>query len=187
MSTEAQLRAILEPLGVYRWEGSFQWKELQSEGKVLDTIASELQHLQKEMCLLTAEQEGLSYLYPLLAGVPKAETVEKERETLAALLRIGSRSFTLAAMNDSLRGCGISAVVQETDRSDTLLVSFPSVAVTPERFPLLKPIIEGILPCHLNVEYRLSYRVWKKLEEAFSSWAALELAVKTWKALENQI
>lgn len=187
MKTEAQLRAVLEPLGVYRWNGSFQWKELQSEGKALDVLAAELTQIQKEMCLLTAEQEGLSYLYELFPRLFKAETVEKERETLAALLRIGSGSFTLAAMNDSLRGCGIPAVVQETNSRDTLLVSFPTDEVTPESFPALKPMIETILPCHLNVEYRFPYRIWKKLETEFVSWLVLEREVKTWKALENQI
>lgn len=32
MSHGQNLRDLLAPLGVYRWEGSFQWGELQSEG-----------------------------------------------------------------------------------------------------------------------------------------------------------
>lgn len=31
MNHGQHLRDLLEPLGVYRWEGSFQWGELQSE------------------------------------------------------------------------------------------------------------------------------------------------------------
>lgn len=187
MNAEAQLRALLEPLGVYRWNGSFQWKELQSEGKVLDEIAAELAHIQKEMCLLTAEKEGISYLYDLFLRLRKTETLQKERETLAALLRIGSGSFTPAAMNDSLRGCGIPAVVEETQNPYTLSVSFPTDEVTPDNFPALQPIIENILPCHLNIDYHFPYRVWEKLETEFASWTILECEAKTWKALENQI
>lgn len=36
MSHGQNLRDLLAPLGVYRWEGSFQWGELQSEGEALD-------------------------------------------------------------------------------------------------------------------------------------------------------
>ena len=36
MSIGQTLRDLLAPLGVYRWEGSFQWGELQSEGAALD-------------------------------------------------------------------------------------------------------------------------------------------------------
>lgn len=35
MSIGQTLRDLLAPLGVYRWEGSFQWGELQSEGAAL--------------------------------------------------------------------------------------------------------------------------------------------------------
>ena len=33
MSHGQNLRDLLEPLGVYRWEGTFQWGELQSQGR----------------------------------------------------------------------------------------------------------------------------------------------------------
>ena len=39
MSHGQNLRDLLAPLGVYRWEGSFQWGELQSEGEALDQVA----------------------------------------------------------------------------------------------------------------------------------------------------
>ena len=140
MSHGQNLRDLLAPLGVYRWEGSFQWGELQSEGEALDQVAEQVALLQRE--LLGLERAG--------------ETLEELRQTVAALLRIGGDSFTLAAMNDTLRGCGIPAQVEETEDPLEVVVSFPGVEGIPAGFEQTKARIEEILPCHLLVKYQFS-------------------------------
>ena len=149
-----QLRDLLSPLGVYRWEGTFQWGELQSEGAVLDGLAAELRHTRREMSLATAEDEGLEAVASLLPLPPDTQDPDDLRSALAALLRIGGGSFTLAAMNDALAGCGVPAVAEETGDPLHLVVRFPGHAEEPEDFDRLRGIVEGILPCHLLVEYR---------------------------------
>ena len=144
MSHGQNLRDLLAPLGVYRWEGSFQWGELQSEGEALDQVAEQVALLQREMNLYTAQAEGLTGL------------LEELRQTVAALLRIGGDSFTLAAMNDTLRGCGIPAQVEETEDPLEVVVSFPGVEGIPAGFEQTKARIEEILPCHLLVKYQFS-------------------------------
>ena len=149
-----QLRDLLAPLGVYRWEGSFQWGELQGEGEALDQLAAELRHTQREMSLATAEDEGLEAIASLLPLPPEAADPADRRAALAALLRIGGGSFTLEAMNDTIRGCGVPAVVEETDDPLHVVVRFPEEEGVPADFERLREIIDGILPCHLYVEYR---------------------------------
>lgn len=156
MNHGQNLRDLLEPLGVYRWEGSFQWGELQSAGAALDGVADALADLQREMNLTTARGEGLDHILDLLGRARDGESPEALRGTLAALLRIGSGAFTLAAMNDTLRGCGIPAVVEETETKQVVAVSFPGLAGVPEDFARLKERVEAILPCHLQVEYRFA-------------------------------
>ena len=141
MSHGQNLRDLLAPLGVYRWEGSFQWGELQSEGEALDQVAEQVALLQREMNLYTAQAEGLTGLLELLG---------------LELLRIGGDSFTLAAMNDTLRGCGIPAQVEETEDPLEVVVSFPGVEGIPAGFEQTKARIEEILPCHLLVKYQFS-------------------------------
>ena len=133
MSMGQNLRDLLTPLGVYRWEGSFQWGELQSEGMALDGVAETLAEIQREMNLVTAQGEGLSGIQALLGVDPGARDREELRLALAALLRIGRDSFTLAAMNDTLRGCGLPARVEETGDPLHLVVSFPGVGGIPAR------------------------------------------------------
>ena len=66
MGHAQQLRDLLAPLGVYRWEGTFQWGELQSQGAALDQVAEELEDTQQEMHLATAQGEGLDRILSLL-------------------------------------------------------------------------------------------------------------------------
>lgn len=68
----------------------------------------------------------------------------------------GAGGFTLAAMNDTLRGCGIPAQVEETEDPLEVVVSFPGVEGIPAGFEQTKARIEEILPCHLLVKYQFS-------------------------------
>lgn len=149
-----QLRDLLTPLGVYRWEGSFQWGELQSEGAALDALAAELRHTAREMNLATARDEGLEAVASLLRRPPDTEDPAALRAALAAQLRIGGGSFTLAAMNDTLAGCGVAAAAEETGDPLHLVVRFPDLEEEPEDFDRLRGIVEDILPCHLLIEYQ---------------------------------
>ena len=156
MNHGQNLRDLLEPLGIYRWEGTFQWGELQSEGAALDQVGQALAHLQQEMNLATARAEGLKGLLTLLGRDSSEGETEDLRQTAAALLRISGDSFTLEAMNDTLRGCGIEALVEETDNPLKVVVSFPGVTGIPAGFSQTKTRIEEILPCHLQVEYQFA-------------------------------
>ncbi len=155
MSHGQNLRDLLEPLGVYRWEGTFQWGELQSQGAALDGVEAELESIQREMNLATAQAEGLDGVLALL-GLEREEgaLAEDLRQTAAALLRIGGDSFTLAAMNDTIRGCGLPARVEETGDPLKVKVVFPESAGIPAGFSAVQDRIEEILPCHLQVEYQ---------------------------------
>ena len=154
MNCGQNLRDLLAPLGIYRWEGSFQWGELQSEGQALDGVAQELERIYREMNLSTAQEEGLFGLRDLFARGPSVQDPALLRPALAALLRIGGQSFTLADMNDTLQGCGLPARVEETNDPLKVVVSFPGVTGKPEHLAALQEGIEAILPCHLKVEYQ---------------------------------
>lgn len=187
MSFGQNLRDLLAPLGVYRWEGSFQWGELQSEGQALDGVAEALAEIQREMNLTTAQGEGLTGLQALFGLEPGARTPEEMRLALAALLRIGRDSFTLAAMNDTIRGCGIPAQVAETEDPLHLVVTFPGVGGVPAEFGRLQTILEAILPCHAWVEYAFSAMTWDSLESEFRDWNSLEGDKITWTDLEDMV
>ena len=149
-----QLRDLLAPLGIYRWGGTFQQGELTGEGAALDALAAELRNTRQEMNLATARDDGLEAIASLLPLPPLIQDPAALRAALAALLRIGDSGFTLTAMNDALAGCGVPAVAEETGDPLHLVVRFPEHTSAPANFERVRRIAEGILPCHLLVEYR---------------------------------
>lgn len=185
MNARDSMRALLEPLGVYAWEQSFQWAELQSIGKALDACRVELDHIAREMNLTTAEDEGLSLISALLAGKPSTTDAEALRAALAALLRIGDSSFTVQAICDNVSGCGLPAEVNETSIPGQVTVSFPGIGGIPDNFPHLRSIVEEIIPCHVEILYCFWYLLWERLERRIPSWNALEAQGFTWKNLER--
>lgn len=178
---------LLAPLGPYRRQGVYTAGELAGEGEALDGVAAALEELEQEAMLDTAESYGLEELEELLVHRPVAETAKDRRSALSALLRIGGDSFTLAAINDNLRGCGLNVKVRETGEPGAVEVFFPDVPGIPDGFEQLKKIIEDILPCHLQVNYVYWYITWQMMEERFPTWGDIEAGGYTWGELEKLV
>lgn len=185
MSYKTYLVELLRPLGVYDLSaGRVNRAELDGYGAQLDGALEALEKTGREMCLATAEDEGLERVEQLLPYRPVSDTLELRRAALAALLRIGGDSFTLAAINDTLSGCGINAKARETGTPNHVEVWFPDVAGVPAQFERLRAIIEEILPCHLGIEYVFWYLTWGELEEKFACWSEIEEKGLTWAQLQ---
>jgi len=178
---------MLRPLGAYGGKGPYTAGELSGEGAALDAAAEQLAELEREGFLDTAESWGLEKIEALLTRTPVTETASGKRMALAALLRIGGDSFTLAAVNDDLKGCGINAVVSETADPGVVEVRFPDVPGIPDGFKALKKIIEDILPCHLEVVYVYWYITWGQIEARFATWGDIEAGGYTWEQLEKLV
>ena len=116
MTYAQYLRQLLAPLGIYQLNAPFQGGELEALGDAFDQVEGALEELNREACLATAEDWGLEQVAVLFRRRPPATTVKTMREALAALLRIGGDSFTLAAINDTISGCGVNARVERQTR-----------------------------------------------------------------------
>lgn len=188
MGYEDYLTNLLRPLGVYDLDGgTFVPAELAAQGRALDSCEAQLGLAAREMIVITAQDTGLEAVEALLPYRPVTDSLEGRRAALAALLRIGGDSFTLAAINDNLAGCGLNAVAAETGRPGYIQVSFPQVPGIPNRYDEMKKIIEEILPCHLGIEYVFWYVTWAVMEERFPTWSGLDENAYTWETLEKLV
>ena len=179
-----QLVELLRPLGVYDLRaGRLNREELECYARPLDEGAALLDETAREMALLTAEGFGLDWVEELLTLRPASPTMELRRQALAALLRIGGDSFTAAAINDTLTGCGINARVEETEQPGRVEVYFPDVGGIPLQFEQLRVILEEILPCHAEVTYVFWYRTWGELMTVLPTWGGAVDTGKTWYQL----
>ena len=187
MSSAAYMKELLRPLGVYKLEESFLGAELDSVGQALDQAQAELERIQQEMCLITAQQEGLESIAELFAHRPVTSDTHQLADSLAALNRIGGDSFTLTAINNTIGGCGVNASVVETGEPGTVTVRFPDVAGIPEGFEELRRIIEDILPAHLLIQYLFWYVTWEELEDRKLTWQMIRDQEMTWEEFETLI
>lgn len=185
MDYAAELRAVLRPLGLYNVTGGAGAAEIAAVGESLTGVWSDLTHAERESNPMTAEDTGLAAWEALLPFVPAYPTGEDRRRAIAALLRIDGASFTSAAINDTIAGCGMRALVEEADTALTVRVSFPYNRGEPDDVEELKVRIEQILPCHLAVEYVFVNVLWSELEALFADWAAAEAEGYTWRQMER--
>lgn len=187
MNHAQYLRALLSPLGVYDLEAPFNGGELEAQGLTLDGLAGWLEEVRREGGLSTMQDWGLERMTALLARRPVSNTPERLREALASLLRISGDSFTLDAINATISGCGVHALVAEKEDPGEVAVSFPDIPGIPDGFDEISRIIEDILPAHLLIEYVFWYITWVELERKIACWAEIEARELTWKQLESLV
>lgn len=187
MTHEDYLAALLRPLGVYDLrEGTVNRGELGAYGKRLDDMELELEDTAREMSLATARSFGLERVEELLPYRPVCSTPAQRRSALAALLRIGGDSFTPAAINDTLRGCGLNARAEEGEQPGYVKVYFPDVAGIPEGFQELRAIIEEILPSHVDVTYVFWYNTWAMTAARHPTWGHAQATGLSWYGIATE-
>lgn len=179
------LKELLRPLGIYDLtEGSLSASELEALGQGLDGAEAAVDYAEREGSLPTAQGEGLDRWESLFASAPVHYSTQLRREAIAALLRIGEDSFTLAAINDTISGCGIRALAQEKNRFGYIRVIFPDIVGIPEGFERIRTIILDIIPCHLEVEFYFRYLTWAECHAHGYTWAFVQQQEHTWHSFQ---
>jgi hypothetical protein len=177
------LKELLRPLGVYSLDDGYGAAELYALGQELDGCCEKLQAAETESIIPTATGAGLEAYEALVTNIPAYTGIKTRRQALMGLIQIDDTCFTRDALCRILSGCGLPAQVDETDEKYVVAVSFPKNRGIPENFEAIKARVEEILPCHLNVEYILSYPTWGELEAAYPTWA--DTVGLSWSDLES--
>jgi len=184
MTYAEQLRTLLRPLGVYDLNAPINGSSLEVKGAALDDLHAGLEELARETDLTTAEDWGLEAWRALFALPPASTDGALLRQSLQALLRIGTGACTLSAVQDTLSGCGIPTTVEEAGIG-MVKVSFPGIAGQPENLSQLQENIEAILPAHVGIEYVFRYLTWAVLESR--KWKFQDIEGMTWNELEKSV
>ena len=178
------LRNLLAPLGVYDLSAaSLSGSELDAMGAGLDGAGDELDWVERESILATAEDEGLTLREELFARRPANYGTALRRAAIAALLRISGDSFTLQDINSAISGCGIKAEALEMGEGH-IRVIFPDVAGVPEGFDQMEGIILDIIPCHLATEFYFRYLTWAECHAHGYTWAIVHQQEYTWHTFQ---
>lgn len=182
MGYGAYMRDLLRPLGVYRLEeGNLNHSETEAVGLALDGVESALDAVEREGILSTAE-ETLREWAKLFRYLPQSQDSETLRRAIAALLMIGEDGFTVKAINETVCGCGVDCLVEETDVYGTVRVSFLGTVGIPQDFEQKKTIIEEIIPCHLAIDWFFLFMTWSICERKAYTWNRVEEENHSWES-----
>ncbi|MBE6948493.1 MAG: DUF2313 domain-containing protein [Ruminococcaceae bacterium] len=144
---------ILAPLSVYDLtENSYSRAELEAMGKALDECCSEIEILERECTVPTAEDYGLS-MYEKLLPRHYAIAVHTRRKAIISMLSVNNSCFTQELLNKTLSGCGEPTTVRETGEASQVMVDFTEVNGRPVNYVQLERWVENMLPCHLETVY----------------------------------
>lgn len=179
MTATDRLLRLLVPLGAYSFEsGTYSLGEIMAFGSEADIAKAYMEGIEKDCCLLTASDEGLKAFARLFGFTLPSDNTDSLRRAVIGLLNISGDGFTPAAINAAIADCGMNAVVTAKEDGG-LMVMFPGVMGEPERFELMRPVIENILPAHLEPEYVFVYLTW--LQAGSITWQ--QAAEYTWYEL----
>ena len=93
----------------------------------------------------------------------------------------------LVAINDTISGCGIRAIVQEKEQFGYVRVIFPDVIGIPADFDRIRTIILDIIPCHLEVEFYFRYLTWAECHAHGYTWAIIHEREYTWLGFQMAV
>lgn len=181
------LKRILEPLNLYDLNEGVGAEELRVIGEQLDRIYDSLETLLRESNPASAETFGIERYRKLLSRIQTGASGVNARSALLALLRIRHGCFTKQALTDTVGGCGLPAVVSETDTANVVNVSFPTIRGVPADFESLQRRVEEILPCHLDIRYEFIYILWRDYQNMFSSWRQAESCCGSWREFQSYV
>ena len=184
MDYSSHLKELLTPLGLYNLDSGPGADELDAQGAALDRILSSLELLEKEAFLHTAEDFGLSSYESLLPAYAKASSADERRKAVAFLLMINDSSFSPNTLINTAKIFGINIAVAENPASCLVTISFPGISGVPADFDNIQWIIDSLIPCHLEVSYKLNVITWASLEAVFTNFSLIEIIITSWSKLE---
>lgn len=181
------LKNLLRPLGIYDVDDGYGALELEALGSEMDKLYEHLISAEKGIFSQTADDTALETFEYLLPYSPHSTNLRERREAVSALLQADGFGFSVDELNRILSGCGICAQVREGEEKYHVTVRFPDRRGQPASFEDMAEIserIEAILPCHLAIDYEISFFNWRQLERTYLTWQQLEDECESWYELE---
>ena len=147
------LISLLKPLRIYDLSnGSYNWAELEVLGRAFDECCSEIEILERECVVPTAEDYGLS-MYERILPRNFAYRIDSRRKAIMSMLSVNNSSFTEELLSSAISGCGENTAVRESGEAFQVIVEFTDISSRPINYKFLEKWVENMLPCHLDVRY----------------------------------
>lgn len=164
MSYKEKMLELL-PYGLYRDDkNTLNHKEMAVYGKLLDQLQEEINHLEAELIVETASDEGLRAMEVFLE-IPTDPTKPPNQRRSAIIGRLRGNSTVTRELIKSVADSYDRGTVQVTEDFDqyAFQVKFIDTLGIPSNLEDLKRAIEEIKPAHLKALYEFSYYLIKEI------------------------
>lgn len=189
MNILEKLIKLHKPVGVYDIkEGGNIYRELSVYADALDELLQELETVQREGFILSAEDEGLSQIEQVFGGVRYDLAPTQRRSMIKARCSLSSGDFTPSVLSKFMDVLGIQAQVWE----------YPSVFRLTFRVEGEHPLsrrkwiasqLKALLPAHLEVDpvfegfsfadIKKNNLTFGEMEKKAMNWADIDIYCKT--------
>lgn len=176
----------LSPLGLYRLsEGSLIMAELLSMASGLDILYEELERLEQEAFVVTANGLGLEMREQAFGAKREETPLATRREMLLKRGAVTVNDCTKESLQQALLAVGLRALVQEIPGRQSLYINcIEQLDKTARRSDLVRAAVR-YLPAHLDCDFDFGKITWEYLEQTAKSFAKLEELEYTWEDIRS--
>lgn len=180
------LKSKLSPLGLYNLnQGSLVYAELASYAVAFDILYDQLEEIEKEMFVDTAESYGL-FLREKAFGYKRNNiSVTARREMLNYRSSITSSNFNKEKIEDALKASGINGYVIEIPNEYLMHINCLDVIDTEVSNEEIENRAKKFMPAHIETIFDFRPLQWSYIESLDLSFERMDLNDLTWNEIDN--
>lgn len=194
MSSINSIKKSLKPLGIYKLNSQGLLNaELSAYACELDTLNEEIEKLEKECFISTAEDYGITLREQLYDFSKPLWDVAKKRQRLLGMSLVKPTSFTKADLENILEVYGIEAAILENTKTGNIYINclstndlFENVfSSDSENKSSTINQIEKFIPANLTFEVDFSTISWDVIEEFDNTFNQMDAKEYKWAQIDN--
>lgn len=179
------LKKALQPLRLYQFTGNTLVEcELAAYAAALQPLEEEIETLERELFIATAEDYGLSLREELAGRAKPQASLESRREMLFYRGAVTSNDFTRAGIERALVAAGIRASIVEQPGSSSLYIN---CIETLDHFVSQEQAMEEagqFLPAHLDASFDFRPLSWEQIEQKGLTFDQMDAKGLSWQQID---
>lgn len=165
-------------------EGSNIYAELSAYSVGLELLNNELEEIEKEAFISTAETYGLSLAEKLWGRQRDDLSLEKRREMILKRSSFGYDDFTLEGIEKLLGFLGIDGEIQEYPQLHRITVTITDENLTDGQKNWILSQMLALFPAHLEADAVFAGFCWEDIESNNLTFDSMENCNMTWSQID---
>ena len=186
MSSLNSIKQKLRPLGLYNLDySSLIHAELTAYSVVLDEIKRQLEKIEKERFIATAENFGLSTRERTFGAEQTEKSIENRRNILLYRSAICPTDFNKSRLKELMKIAGITCNIVEYPEQNALYIACFELNDPSADKNALQRMVEEFLPAHLEYTFEFTTMQWDVIDSKNNTFDFMDSKKLTWDEIDN--